>query len=81
MDCTRTLMMEKNVSQKYQREIVSIVVYNFNKVQVKKGTNAIPCELWYGYAPNVKYFKFFGIKYYKLKDNRNGKIDAKSDKA
>ena len=50
-----------------------------NRVRVKKGTNVTPFELWYGYAPNVNYFKFFWRKYYILKDNRNGKLDAKSD--
>ena len=79
MDCARTLMMEKNVSHKYWREVASIAIYTLNKVQVKKGTNATPFELWYGYAPNVKYFKVFGRKCYIFKDNRNGKIDAKSD--
>ena len=80
MDCARTLMMEKGVSQKYWREVISIVVYTLNRVQVKKGTNATSFELWYDYAPNVKYFKIFGRKCYILKDNRNGKLDAKSDK-
>ena len=27
----------------------------------------------------MKYFKVFGRKCYRLKDNRNGKLDAKSD--
>ena len=49
-------------------------------MQVKKGTNTKPFELWYGYAPNVKYFRVFGRKCYILKYNRNGKIDAKNDK-
>ena len=48
-------------------------------MQVKKVTTATPFELWYGYAPNVKYFKVFGRKFYILKDNRNGKTDTKSD--
>ena len=48
-------------------------------MQVKKGTNVTPFELWYGYASNVKYLKVFGSKYYILKDNANGKLDAKSD--
>ena len=29
-------------------------------MQVKKGTHSTPIELWYGYSPNVKYFKVFG---------------------
>ena len=79
MDCARTLLMEKSVSKKYWRQDISNVVYTMNRVQVKKGRNATPFELWYGYAPNVKYFKIFGSKCYILKDNRNGKLDAKSD--
>ena len=39
----------------------------------------MPFQLWYGYAPNVKSFKVLGRKCYILKDNRNGKLDAKSD--
>lgn len=50
-----------------------------NRVLVKKGTNITPFELWYGYAHNVKYFKNFGRKCYILKDNKNRKLDAKSD--
>ena len=79
MDCARTLMMEKDVSYKYWRGYFSIVVYIMNRVQVKKVTNATPFELWYEYAPNVKYFKIFRSKCYIFKDNRNGKFDAKSD--
>ena len=48
-------------------------------MQVKKGTHSTPFELWYGYPPNVKYFKIFGSKCYILKDDRSGKFDAKSD--
>ena len=45
MDCARTLMMEKNVSKKYWREVVSTIVYTLNRVQVKKSTNATPFEI------------------------------------
>ena len=48
-------------------------------MQVKKATNATPFELWYGYAPNVKYFKIFRRKCYIFKDNWIGKFDGKSD--
>ena len=79
MECARTLMMEKNMSQKYYREVISTIVYFLNRIQVKKGTNVTPFELWYGYAPNVKYFKVFGRKFHILKENENEKLDAKSD--
>ena len=59
MDCARTPMMEKSVSQKYWRGAVITIVYTLNRVQVKKGTNSTPFELWYGYTPNIKYFKIF----------------------
>ena len=39
---------------KYWREVV---IYTLNCVQVKKDTQSTPFELWYGYPPNVKYFK------------------------
>ena len=79
MDYARTLMMEKNISLKYQREVISTNVYTLKHVRVKKGTHSTPFELWYGYQPNVKYFKVFGKKCYILKDFRNGKLDAKSE--
>ena len=79
MDCARTLMMEKFFALKYQREVVRTPIYTSNHVQVKKCTHSIPFELWYGYSPNVKYFKVFGSKCYILKDFRNGKLDAKSE--
>ena len=50
-----------------------------NFIQVKKGTHSPPFELWYGYLPNVKYFKVFGSKCYIIKDFKNGKLDAKSE--
>ena len=79
MDYARTLMMEKNVSLKYWREVESKTIYTLNHVQVKKDTHSTPFELWYGYSPNVKYFKVFGSKCYILKDFRNGKLYTKSE--
>ena len=72
-------MMEKNFALKYWREAVSTAVYTLNRVQVKKGTNATPFELWYGHSPNIKHFKIFGCKCYIYKESRNGKFDAKSE--
>ena len=71
--------MEKNVALKYWREAISSVVYTLNRVQIKKGTNTTPFELWYGHSPNVKHFKVFGCKCYILKESRNGKFYVKSD--
>ena len=79
MDYAKTLMMENFFSLKYWREVVSTTIYTLNRVQIRKGKNATPFELWYGHSPNVKNFKVFGCKFYILKDSKNGKFDAKSD--
>ena len=79
IDYARTLMMEKNVALKYWREAISTLVYTLNRVQIKKGTNATPFELWYGHSPNVKHFKVFGCKCYIIKESRNIKFYGKSD--
>ena len=79
MDCTRTLMIEKNIVIKYWKEAISTVVHTLNQVQLKKDTFKTPYELWYGYKPNVSYFKVFGSKCYILKESRNGNFDAKGD--
>ena len=81
MLCARTLMMGRNICLKYRREVVSIAIYTLNRVQIKKGTYSTPFELWYGHSPNVKHFKVFGRKCYILKDSRNEKFDAKSNKS
>ena len=44
MDYARTLIMEENLSQKYWRQVVSIAIYTFNRVQVNKGKNATSFE-------------------------------------
>ena len=36
-------------------------------------------ELWYGYEPNLSYFKVFCTKCYSLKETRKGKFDVKGD--
>ena len=54
-------------------------MHTLNKVQLKKDTNQIPYEIWYGYKPNVSYLKVFGRKCYILKESRKGKFDAKGD--
>ena len=46
---------------------------------MRKDSKKTPYKLWYGKTPNVSYFKIFGSQCYVLKDQRNGKLDAKSD--
>ena len=77
MDCARTLMIENNVSLKYWKESISILVHTLNKVQLKKDSNKTPYQLWYGYKPNLGYLKVFDNKCYILKESRKGKFDVK----
>ena len=39
MDCARTLMIEKNVTIKYWKEAINILVHTLKKVQMKKESN------------------------------------------
>jgi hypothetical protein len=68
VDCARNLMIEKNVATKYWKEAIRTYIYTLNRVQVKKGTNKNPYELWYGQKLNINLFKVFGSKYYILKE-------------
>ena len=79
MDCTRTLMIEKNIAIKYWKEAINTAVHTLNQVQLKKDSVKTPYELWYGYKPNLSYFKVFGCKCYILKKSRKDKFDAKGD--
>ena len=81
MDCARTLMIEMNVTIKYQKEAIITIVHTLNQVQLKKDSNQTLYELWYGYKPNVSYLKVFGSKCYILKESRNGKFDIKGDES
>ena len=78
MDCARTLMIEKNIAINYQKEAISTAAHTLNRVQLKD-TLKTPYELWYGYKPNVSYFKVFGSKCHILKESRKDKFDAKGD--
>ena len=79
MDYARTLMMEKNFALKYWKEAMNTTVYTLNRVQIRQCTNLTPYELWFCYTPSVKCFKIFGNKCYILKDDMQGKLDAKGE--
>lgn len=50
-----------------------------NRVQIRKGTNTTPYELWFGHAPLVKYFIIFGSTCYIKRDDDIGKFYARSN--
>ena len=56
------MLFENDVSKKFLKEAVNPTIYIMNRVQIKKGTNKTPYELWFGHAASVKYFRIFGIK-------------------
>ena len=79
MDYARTLMIEKNGAIKYWKETINTLVHTLNWVQLKKDSDQTPYELWYGYKPNLCYFKVFGSKCYILKESTKGKFNVKFD--
>ena len=52
---------------------------HYEQVQIKKGTNKTPYELWFGHSPSVKYFKIFGSKCSIKRDDDIGKFDSRRD--
>lgn len=56
-----------------------LLVPLYIQVQPKRKSNKTPQKLWYGYTPNVSYFRIFGSRCYILEDDRNGKFDSKGD--
>ena len=72
-------MIEKNVSIKYWKQAINTIVHTLNSIQLMKDSNQTPFELWYGYKPNVCYFKVFSSKFYILNDSVKGKFDVKTD--
>ena len=73
------MVFENDVSKIFLREVFNIVVYTLNRVQIRKGKNRTPYELWFGYSPSIKYFKIFGRKYYAKRDDNIGKFEPRSD--
>jgi transposase InsO family protein len=68
------------LSDGYWRETISTTIYILNKCQLRVNSDKSPYELWFGRAPSVKYFKFFGSKcYIKILDESLEKFDARSD--
>ena len=73
------MMFENNVSKTFWREAVNTIVYTMNRVQIRKGMNKTPYELWFGHSHLVKYFRIFGSKCYINRDDDIGKFYPRSD--
>ena len=73
------MLFENDVPKTFWREVVNTIVYTLNRVNIRKGMDKIPNELWFSYSPLVKYFKIFGSKCYIKRDDDIGKIDPRSN--
>ena len=73
------MLFENDVSKKFWREVVNTIVYRLNRVQLRKCMEKIPCELWFGHSPLLKYFRIFGSKCYVKRNDDVGMFDQRSD--
>ena len=73
------MLFENDVPKTFWREEVNTVVYNLNKVHIRKGMDKTPYELWFGYSPSVKYFRIFGSRCYIKRDDDSGMFDPRRD--
>lgn len=73
------MMKEANLLDVYWRESIHTIVYILNRSQERLNSSNTPYELWYGKPSSVKYFRFFGRKFYIRRDEDNlGNFDARS---
>jgi len=55
-----------------------MIILNKTNFQVKRNQN--PYELWYGKPPTIKYFRFFGRKYFvKRTDEKHGTFEPRAN--
>ena len=73
------MLFENDIPKTFWREAVNTAVYTLNRVQLRKGMDKTPYELWFGYSPSVKYFRIFGSKCYIKRNDDIGKFDPRSD--
>ena len=78
-EATRAMLIENDVPKIFWRDAINTIVYTLNRVQIKKGMEKTPYELWFGYSPLVKYFKIFDRKCYIMRDDAVHKFDPRRD--
>ena len=79
VECARSMLQGKNMSNGFWAEAVNTAVYLKNRSPTKKLNLQTPFEVIYGYKPEVKHLRIFGCKAFAHipKDDRR-KLDAKS---
>ena len=81
MECARSTMKGKNITNGFWDEAISTVVYLKNRKPTKSLSHNTPFEDLYGYKPEVGHLRVFGSKesaHIPKYDRR--KLDAKSIK-
>ena len=73
------MLFENDVPKTFLREAVNTTIYTLNRVQLRKGMDKTPYELWFGYSPSIKYFRIFGRKFSIKRDDDIGKFYPMSD--
>jgi hypothetical protein len=81
VECTRSMLKGKNISNGFWEEAINTVVYLKNRSPTKILDLKMPFEVLYGYKPEVGHLRIFGSKAFAHipKDERR-KLDAKSVK-
>ena len=79
MECARSMLKGKNISNGFWEEAINIVVYLQNRGPTKFLDLKTPFEVLYGYKLEVSHLRVFGSKAFAHipKDERR-KLDAKS---
>ena len=81
MECARSMMKGKNITNGFWAEAISTVVYLKNRSSTKSLSHKTPFEALYGYKPEVGHLRVSGSKAFSHipKDDRR-KLNAKSIK-
>jgi transposase InsO family protein len=80
-EMARTMIMDSKLKDLFWTQALHTIVHLQNRVMLRNNTNKTPYEPWKGRPTNVKYFKFFGRKYFiKREYGRMGKFDSGVDK-
>lgn len=66
VDIARSMLHSSTLLKGFWAEAVSTAAYLRNRCPSKKLDSNTPFECWYGYKPNVSYFKTFGCKAFML---------------
>ena len=79
VECARSMLQGKNISNGFRDEAINIVVYLKNKSPTKKLELQTPFEVFYGYKPEISHLRIFGSRAFAYipKDEKR-KLDAKS---